>query len=107
MIYDIAIDVLKLNEHLIDAFTEDDFFDKTILSPEQLEKLQTSYRSQEKKELLHYIGMDKSGFSVYFMALHAFNDNWDEYNEYSDLVKDSYTVKYDWNGKRFVKTKKK
>ena len=105
--YDIATDVLKLSENLIDTFTEDDFFDKTILSPEQLKKLQTSYRSQEKKELLHYIEMNKSGFEVYFMALFAFNDDWNEYNEYRELVKESETLKYNWNGKRFVKVLKK
>ena len=103
--YDIATGIIKPNNNLIEPYTEDDFFDKSILSPEQLKKLQASYRSQENKELLHYIEIKKSGFGVYFMALHAFNDDWDEYTEYCDLVKDSYIVKYNWNGKRFVKTK--
>ena len=105
--YDIATGELKSIECPIDPYTEDEFFDESILSAKQLKQLQAGFRAPDRDEHLNYVKMDRNGLEVYFAAYDAFKE-WEEYEEYIDLQREHYEdydnyVRREWNGKRFVK----
>ena len=94
----------------IDPYTEDEFFDKSTLTPKQLKKAQELYRSSEKEWFINYSKIDKIGFDVSFEMFGIFDDDWDGYNKYHDVIQERYgtydiDVRREWNGKRFVKAK--
>ena len=118
--YDIATGKLKAIECLTDPFTEDEFFDESILTTDQLKGLRTSFSSPFGDMLISYFRMDRDGFEVFYEttffygdwgAANAFGD-WDSFYEYERLIwrfygfENTKTVRREWNGKRFVKGKK-
>jgi len=98
--YDIITGELKIIERPIDPYTEDEFLDESILTPKQISEMKKLF---SQKDLFNHGGIDKDGFSVYFAAFEAFNDDWDKYGEYVQNI----DVRRNWNGKRFVKSEKK
>ena len=98
--YDIITGELKIIERPIDPYTEDEFLNELILTPKQISGMKKLF---SQKDLFNYAGIDKDGFSVYFAAFEAFDDDWDEYGNY---IKNNY-VRRNWDGKRFVKPEKK
>ena len=106
--YDIASGELKTIECPIDPFTEDEFFDESILTSDQLEELRTSFSSPFGDNLINYSIMDRDGFNVFFEAADSFEE-WDDYEKYDDVIREFYErnlVRREWNGKRFVKGEK-
>ena len=108
--YNIATGELTTIECPIDPYTEDEFFDEPFLTSKHLQQLRASFRSPNRDEYINYVGMDRDGFNVYFATYDAFDD-WDEYIEHADVVRTFYDydndrVRREWNGKRFVKTKR-
>ena len=109
--YDISTGELKAIESLIDPFTEDEFFDETIITPRQLKILRTSFHSDDSDRLINYVTMDRDGFNVSFEDRYAFWDYMKEYDKYADVIAAFYKnygkkVRREWDGKRFVKGKK-
>ena len=91
--YDIASGTLKPIECPIEPYTEDEFFDKSILTSEQFDEVRKFF--PEKKYFI-YADVEKNRFSMRFSAHDVFED-WDEFKEYNKYAKRN------WNGKRFVK----
>ena len=113
--YDIATGGLKAIESLIDPFTEDEFFDETIITSGQLKKLRTSFHSNDRDRLIGFSTIDRDGFNMFFENQYAFwvRDALDEsaYYKYCDVIQTFYEGyiekgRREWDGKRFVKGKK-
>ena len=94
--YDVTTGILKPIERPIDEFTEDEFLDESILTAKQLSVMKKLF---SEEILFNYLRIDRYGFSVYFAAFDAFDDNWDEYGDYISTIH----VRRNWDGKRFVK----
>ena len=102
--YDIATGSLNAIERPLDPYTADEFFCEPICSPGQLRQVREGFH---KKKPLNYVYIDRGGYSMY-LASYAVFDDWDDYEEYRDLMSMFYEngdifVRRDWNGKRFVK----
>ena len=94
--YDIAKGELKAIERPIDPYTEDEFLDESSLTSKQKSEMRKLFSD---KSLFNYVDIDRIGFSVYFSAFGAFDDDWEKYGEYVG----NNQVRRNWDGKRFVK----
>ena len=97
--YDIAAGNLKAIECPMDPYTENEFFDESTLTPKQVSEMRKLF---SEKSLFNYVNIDKAGFSLYFAAFDAFDDNWEKYGEYIG----NNQVRRNWDGKCFVKAEK-
>ena len=97
--YDLATGELTPVACPLDPYTEDEFFNTTDFSPALCRKLQKIFCLPERDVFLNHIYISREGFSVYFAAFDAFDDDWDAYGEYLNKV----AVERRWDGKRFVR----
>ena len=98
--YDMATAELKAIERPIDPYTIDEFIDEATLTPEQISEMKKLF---SYKNLLINVDINRTGFSVYFSAIDAFDYDWEKFG---DFIRNNQ-VRRDWNGKRFVKAEKK